>query len=113
MSGSTATKEYNRSLTKSVVFDGKAADWSHWSDKFLSVAYVNGYEGVLLGDEKPVPATQVTKTKEEERVFKANKEAYANLVLSCSGTAYGAVSSAKTKDHPRGDAGVTWKNLCD
>jgi hypothetical protein len=113
MSGSTATKEYNRSLTKSVVFDGKAADWSHWSDKFLSVAYVNGYEGVLLGDEKPVPATQVTKTKEEERVFKANKEAYANLVLSCSGTAYGAVSSAKTKDHPRGDAGVAWKNLCD
>jgi hypothetical protein len=66
MSGSMATKEYNQSLTKTVVFEGKMSKWREWGTKFLAVADVNGYEAVLLGDEKPVPTSQITKTAEEE-----------------------------------------------
>jgi hypothetical protein len=112
MSGSTATKEYSRALSKAVVFDGKTSKWREWSAKFLAIADVHGYERVLLGEEIPVPANQATLTVEEERILKANKEAYSNLVLSCSGTAFGAVDSGKTKDHPRGDARLAWTNLC-
>jgi hypothetical protein len=112
MSGPTATNEYSRSLTKSVVFEGKTANWREWSAKFLAVADVHGYEDVLLGVEKPVSSTTLTRSPDEERIFKANKEAYGNLVLSCTGTAFGAVDSAKTADHPRGDAALAWKNLC-
>ena len=112
MSGSTATKEYSRALTKSVVFDCKATEWHEWSAKFLAVADVHGYKGVLLRTDKSCPTSQVTKSSEEERILKANKEAYGNLVLSCSGTAFGAVDSAKTTNHPRGDARLAWLNFC-
>ena len=95
-----------------MVFDSKATEWHEWSAKFLAVADEHGYKGVLLGTETTCPTNQVTKSTEEERVLKANKEAYGNLVLSCSGTAFRAVDSAKTTIHPRGDARLAWLNLC-
>lgn len=70
MSGSTANKEYSRALTKSVVFDSKATKWRDWSAKFLAVADVHGYKGVLLGTKMACPTSQVTKSTEEEKISK-------------------------------------------
>ena len=106
------TNDYDAELMKISFFDGRNSKWREWSSKFLVIAATRGYREVLLGKESAPPGRKTTLTVEEARIKKANTDAYNSLILACTGTAFGAVDSAKTKEQPEGDAKLAWSHLC-
>ena len=88
-----------------------------WAKKFLSMASVRNYKGILLGiDEVPDSTRDLDDTKEEDAVLaenrKANISAYNDLVLACFGDiGFSIVDEAVIDELPDGDACLAWKNL--
>ena len=72
----SAVQDYEAEITKTSIFDGKDAKWREWSSKFLLIAAWYGYRDILLGIEKPPPASKTMITTEEKKTRKANYEAY-------------------------------------
>ena len=88
-------------------FTGNGKDWLMWSSKFLAMADERGYGDILLGDEeaptdvayeeiKNKGDAMTSEDKEKLNMYKLNKKAYNDLLLSQENmTCWRLVHSAK------------------
>ena len=72
-----------------IIFGGKAKDYRMWTRKFMSLASIKGYKGIMTGKEKPpghlVDIDELKKDgKEEMRLRNANERGYSELLFSVS-----------------------------
>ena len=85
--------------------------------KFRSAAILRGYSMILAEKDSKIPKyDKVIKDteadKEKEKLHKANKKAYCELMLACQGPiAFNIVRKCTTDDLPTGDAFLAWKKL--
>ena len=110
---------------KVLKFTGKESEWDHWSEKFIALARLRGFAGILLGTEQAPNADEEidrkksdgsyeltdAERKEKKRLRQANGNAYINLQLSCEELPYDLVSLAKTEELPDGCARDAWERL--
>ena len=91
-----------------ISFRGKAKDYRMWGRKFMSLASIKGYKGVMTGKEKPPgDLVDIDETKkdgqEEMRLRNANERGYSELLLSVSDeVTFGIIDGARTTDLPEG-----------
>lgn len=73
---------------------------------------ITGKEKIPTDSEVLNPTSDAD--KEMLRICKANKNAYAYLMLSCTDdTSFSAIDEARTTDLMEGDASLAWQNLLD
>ena len=101
-----------------VAFSNHRDDWYEFCNKFMAVAEDRGYEMILDGTEvAPPDDVDIEDVDDEEqradmqRLRKANKQAYRDLILATTSTSLMLVTEAKTQQHPGGDARLAWQNL--
>ena len=97
-------------------FSGHEYEWREWNKKFLAKAEISGYKGILEGTVTPPKDSDTydrrTKNgKKKEKLRQLQKDAYGQLILSCTGIAFGFVDNATSTAHPNGDAKLAWDNL--
>ena len=121
---STANQDELKAI-KVLKFTGKESEWDHWSEKFVALARVRGFAGILLGTEQTPNADKAidrkkndgsyelteAERKEKKRLRQANGNVYINLQLSCEELPYDLVSLAKTDELPDGCTRKTWERL--
>ena len=107
--------EKSGEVIRLIKFDGEESNWHEWSVKTLSLSKIKGFRLVYASDTKPCSDTTYATyaTDAEKKIYEANDKAYQQLIMSCTGIAFGLVTQAKTAQLIDGDAFLALKNLCD
>ena len=99
-------------------FDKKKKNHRTWAFKFRSVAILKGYSMILVEKGPKIPkhdkALKDTKAadKEKEKLHKANKKAYCELILLCQGPiAFNIVRKCTMDDLPTENTFLAWNKL--
>jgi len=99
-----------------IPFKGEQDKWREWKGKVLAFAVQRGFRSALEKEDELVTEAELdldATSKSEKKKYTNNSLAYAFLVLSCEGTAYGFVENCVTTRAPQGDACLAWKQLND
>ena len=99
-----------------IAFTGKAKDYRMWARKFISLASIKGYKGVITGKEYPpghlVDIADTKEGKSQLELRKQNKRGYSELLLSVSDkVTFGLIDGSRTTDQPEGCLMTAWKKL--
>ena len=88
-----------------------------WATKFRSAATLRGYSMIFVEKDPKIPKNNKvlkdTKVdKEKEKLRKANKKAYCELILACQGPiASNIVRKCTTDDLPTGNGFLAWNQF--
>ena len=79
---------------KDLKFTGKECEWDHWSEKFVALARVRSFAGILLGTEKAPRANEdidrkdskgnYELTEDESKEKKCPGQANGNADINCN-----------------------------
>ena len=100
-----------------ISFRGKAKDYRMWARKFISLASIKGYKGVMTGKEKPpghlVDINESTKDRKEKlRLRDMNERGYSELLLSVSDeVTFRIIDGARSTDLPEGCLMTAWNKI--
>ena len=100
-----------------VRFDNKKKNCKTWATKFRSSATVRGNSMILVEKDPKIPKhNKVLKDteadKEKEKLHKASKNAYYELILLCPGPiAFNIMRKCTTDDLPTGDTFLAWNKV--
>ena len=59
---------------KVLKFTGKESEWDHWSEKFVALARVRNFAGILLGTEKAPRADEEIDRKNSKGNYELTEE---------------------------------------
>ena len=102
---------------KIVEFKDKESEYRMWKRKIMSVVISRGYCDFLLEKMVMPPQDEVLdenalNNKVELKGIKENKNAYNDLIFTCSGEiGLAIVDESVTEDLPDGDAESVWQEL--
>ena len=91
--------EKSGEVIRLIKFDGEGSNLHEWSVKTLSLSKIMGFRLVYASDTKPCSDTTyaTSATDAEKKIYEANDKAYQQLIMSCTGIAFGFGESSKNR----------------
>lgn len=101
-------------VLRTIPFDGSPSSWHMWSLRYEAKMELQGWMNILNGIVTMPKDSIMIDPKDlvnlELRI--ANKQIFVDLLVSCMDeVSFGCISAARTKELPKGDTMLAWKNL--